>query len=155
LLEDGAPLLRGGLQQHIDTALLDDAVGVGAGAGAEEELLDVLEAAGLAVDEVLALAGAVDAARDLHLASVGGQDVLGGVEDHRHLGQAEAAAAGGAVEDDVRHLAAAQRLRALLAQYPLHTVYNITFAGAVRPDDAGDARGEVELRPVGEALEAE
>src|SRR5207248_699422 len=77
LLEDGAPLPCGRLQQDVHAPLLDDAVGVGAGAGAEEEVLDVLEAALLAVDEVLALAGAVDAARDLHFLGVGGEDALG------------------------------------------------------------------------------
>ena len=84
--------LRGRLQQHVHAALLDDAVGVGAGAAAEEEVLDVLEPAGLAVDEVLALAAAVDAAGDLHLVGVGGEDAAGVVEGHRDLGQAEAAA---------------------------------------------------------------
>src|SRR5262249_46086068 len=67
LLEDGAAVLRGGLQQYVDAALLDDGVGVVAGAAAQEKVLDVLEAAGLAVDEVLALAAPVDAAGDLHL----------------------------------------------------------------------------------------
>src|SRR5262249_16939506 len=67
LLEDGAPLPGRGLQQHVHLALLDDAVGVGAGAAAEEEVLDVLEAADLVVDEVLALAASVNAPADLHL----------------------------------------------------------------------------------------
>src|SRR5262249_43419306 len=73
LLEDVAALPGGGLQEAIDAALLDDAVGVAAGAGAEEEVLDVLEAAGLLVDQVLALAAAVDAAGDLHLLGLGGE----------------------------------------------------------------------------------
>ena len=70
------------LQQHVDPALLDDAVGVGAGPGAEEQVLDVLEPAELAVDEVFALAVAVDAAGDLHLVGVDGEDALGVVEGH-------------------------------------------------------------------------
>ncbi len=62
LLEDGAALFRRGLQQHIDPALLDDAIGVVPGAAAEEEIFDVLETADLAVDEIFAFAAAVDAA---------------------------------------------------------------------------------------------
>src|SRR5262249_25873769 len=114
LLEDGAPLLGGGLQEHIDAALLDDAVGVGAGAAAEEEALDVLEAAGLRVDEVLALAAAVDAAGDLDLLGGRGEGAAGVVEGEGDLGQAQPAPRGRAVEDDVGHLAAAQALGALL-----------------------------------------
>src|SRR5262249_55326861 len=125
LLEDGAAGARGGLQQNIEAALLDDAVGVGPGARAEEEVFDVLEAADLAVDEVLAFAGAVDAAGDLHFFGFGGEGLATIVEGHRDLGEAEALAAGAAVEDDVRHLAAAQRFGALLAQDPAHRVYHV------------------------------
>ena len=71
LLEDGAPLLGGGLQEHVHPALLDDAVGVRAGAAAQEQVLDVPEAADLVVDQVLALAAAVHAAGDLHFLGVG------------------------------------------------------------------------------------
>ena len=135
LLEDGAPILGRGLQQHVDPALLDDAVGVGAGAAAEKEVLDVLEPAELVVDEVFALAGAIDAARDLHLVGLGGEDAAAVVERHRHLGQAEAAARRRAVEDDVGHLAAAQAFGALLAEHPAHGVDDVALAGAVGPDD--------------------
>src|SRR5207245_7311826 len=65
-LEDGAPLLGRGLKEHVDPALLDDAVSVAAGAGAEEKIFDVAQPAGLLVNKVLALAAAVDAASDLH-----------------------------------------------------------------------------------------
>src|SRR5581483_6250277 len=101
LLEDRPPFLRRCLQQHIDAALLDDAVGVGPGAGAEEQVLDVLEAAELVVDEVLALAAAVDPAGDLQFVVLGGELPAGVVEGKCYLGHAEAAARGGTVEDDV------------------------------------------------------
>ena len=77
LLEDGAPVARRGLQKDVDAALLDDAVGVGAGAAAEEQVLDVLEPAGLLIDQVFAFAAAVDPAGDLDFLGVGGQASAG------------------------------------------------------------------------------
>ena len=53
----------------------------------------------------------------------------------RDLGQAEAAARAGAVEDDVGHLAAAQALGALLAEHPADGVDDVALARAVGPDD--------------------
>src|SRR5262249_40417062 len=150
LLEDGAALARRGLQEDIDTALFDDAVGVGTSTGAEEELLDVLEAAGLVIDEVFALAGAVDTASDLHFFGLGGQDMAAVVKGHGDLGHAEAAPGRRALEDDVGHLAAAQGLGALLAEHPAHAVGHIRLAGAVWSNNAGDAADEVKRGLVGE-----
>src|SRR5207237_10297912 len=111
LLEDGAALAGRSLQEDVDLALGDDAVGVVAGAGTQEQVLDVLEPADLAVDEVFAFAGAIDAAGDLHFLHVGGEVAAGVVEGHGDLGEAEAAPRAGAGEDDVGHCAAAQALR--------------------------------------------
>ncbi len=154
LLEDGAPVLRGRLQQHVHAALLDDAVSVRAGAAAQEQVLDVLEPADLLVDEVFALAAAVDAARDLHFLGVGGQDAAAVVKGHGDLRQAQAAPRRRAVEDHVRHLAAAQALGALLAQNPAHRIDNVRLTRPIWSHNCGDAVAEVEDRPVCEALEA-
>ena len=53
---------------------------------------------------------------------------------------------GRAGEDDVLHLAAAQRLGALLAEHPGHRVDDVALARAVRADDAGDAGLEAQRR---------
>src|SRR5207248_2221889 len=66
-LEDAAAVLGGRLQEHVDPALLDDAVGIVAGARAEKQFLDVAEATVLAVDEIFPLAVTVDASSYLHL----------------------------------------------------------------------------------------
>ena len=84
-----------------------------------------------------------------------GEYLSGVVEDHADLGHAEAAPAGGAVEDDVGHLAAAQAAGALLAQHPADGIDDVALARAVGPDDGSDARREVERRLVGERLEAD
>ena len=57
-----------------DAALLDDGVAFRPEAGAHEQVLDVAQAGGLAVDQVFAFAGPVQAARDGDLfADVGGR----------------------------------------------------------------------------------
>src|SRR5262249_13522304 len=135
-------------------ALRDDAVGVGAGAAAEEHLLHVAEPAQLAVDEVLALAAAVDAAADLDFFARYAEEAPAVVEGHGDLGHAEAAARRRAVENDVGHLAAAEALGALLAEDPADGVHDIGLSRSVGADNGGQAVGEVELRSLGEALEA-
>src|SRR5262249_30023534 len=130
-LEDHPAFLRGRLQEHVHAALLDDAVGVGAGAAAEEHLLHVAEPAQLAVDEVLALAAAVDAAADLDFFARYAEEAPAVVEGHGALGHAEAAARRRAVENDVGHLAAAEALGALLAEDPADGVHDIGLSRSV------------------------
>ncbi len=77
-------------------------------------------------------------------------------ERNGYLGHAQRSAFAGSGKDDVFHLAAAQRLRALLAQYPAHAVQNVRFAAAVRPHhrrDACAAQGQFGL--IAKRLEAE
>ena len=60
-----------------------------------------------------------------------------------------------AVEDDVGHLLAAQRLDALLAQHPFDGVDDVALAGAVGSHHDRDAGRELEPGFVGKALEAD
>src|SRR5262249_22677009 len=152
--EDAAAFLRRGLQQHIDPALLDDAISIRAGAGAEKQILDILEPAGLLIDEVLALAVPVNAASYLNFVGLGIEGTPAIVERHGNLGKAEAAARGGAIEDDVGHFAAAQTLGALFPEDPANCIDDVAFAAAVGPDDGRNALDEIELSLVGKALEA-
>ena len=98
----------------------------------------------LAVDQVLALAAAIDAAGDVHLGGIDRQPAVGVVEDERRLGRVHrlAAAGAGAVEDHVGHLLAAEALGRLLAEHPLDGIDDVALARAVGPDDDGDARRE-------------
>ena len=155
LLEDGAAILAGSHQERIDTPLLDDAVGLGGGACAAEQVADVAQPADLAVDEILALAAAVDTAANLHFIGLDGQQSGAVVEDERSFGAVERLAGDGACEDHVGHLAAAEAAYRLLAEDPLDRVDDVRLARPVRSDDDGDAVGELETRSVGEALEAE
>ena len=140
LLDEGAAVLRAAGEDGVELALADDDVHLPADAGVAEQLLDVEQAHLVAVDLVLALAGAVHAAGDRHLGVLDRQRAVGVVDGQRHLGPAEGGAAGGAGEDDVLHLAAAQALGALLAEDPGDGVDDVGLARAVGADDGGDAR---------------
>src|SRR5207249_2125048 len=118
LLEDVAALLGARVEEGVDLALLDECRGRGASARVEEKLADVAQARGLAVEEVLALAGAVEAPRHLHLVALDGERPVLVVEDERDLGAGRRPAAPAAVEDHVGHGAAAEAARALLAEGP-------------------------------------
>src|ERR1019366_8133691 len=55
---DGAAVVRLGAEELADALLADDCVALGAKAGAHEDVLNVAQAAELAVDQVFTLAGA-------------------------------------------------------------------------------------------------
>ncbi len=83
---DGAAVGRLAAQDLPDATLLDDGVGLRAKAGAHEDVLNVAQAAELAVQQVFAFAGAEESARDLDFA---------GLESALELAAAD-------FEDDVR-----------------------------------------------------
>jgi hypothetical protein len=60
--DDGAAVVRLGAEQLTDAFLADDCVGFRAEAGAHEDVLNIAQAAELAVEEVFAFAGAEKAA---------------------------------------------------------------------------------------------
>ena len=131
------------LQDRVELALADDDVHLPADAGVAEQLLDVEQPDGwplMAYSEP-PLRNMVR--RDRHLGVLDRQRAVGVVDGEHHLGAAQRRPPGGAGEDDVLHLAAAQRLGALLAHHPGERVDDVGLARAVRPDDAGDAGLEV------------
>ena len=107
LLEEGAAILRAAVEDILHAVLADDAHAVVTDARIREELVDILEAAARTVDEVLALATAVEAARHRHLAEIDGQRAVV-VEDQRDFRNVERAPLRRAREDDVLRARAAQ-----------------------------------------------
>lgn len=154
LLDERPPLLGPRLQDRVELALADEHVQLAADAGVREELLDVEQAAAAAVDLVLARAGAEHAPGDRHLGVGDGERAVGVVDGQRDLGAAQRGAPRGAGEDDVLHLAAAQRLGPLLAEHPADRVDHVGLARPVGPDHARDARLEAQRRRGREGLEA-
>jgi hypothetical protein len=141
-------------EQRVDHLALDHHARVGAQAGAAHEILDVAQAARRAVEQVLALAGAHEAAREHHFLERHGQVAVGVVEVQRDFGHVHRLARRRAVEDDVFHLRAAHHARALLTQHPAHRIGHVGLAAAVRTDNGRDAAIEHELRVIGERLES-
>ena len=153
LLDEAAAVVGARVQHGVELALADDHVHLAAQPRVAEELLHVEEAARLAVDRVLARAVAEEGARDRDLAVLDRQGAVGVVDREAHLRASERTARRRAGEDDVLHLAAAEGLRALLPHHPGERVDDVGLAGAVRADDAGDARFEGERRRLREGLE--
>ena len=154
LLDQEPPVARLRVDDRLDAALRDDRVHLLAEAGVREHLDHVHEPAAGAVQAVLALAVAGELAHDRDLREVGVEPAVGVVEQHLDLGGVARRHAGGPGEDDVLHRLAANGERALLAERPQDGVRDVRLARAVRADDDRDARREVELRAVGERLEA-
>ena len=154
LLDEAASIFGGRPEHLVELALSDDHVHLTAEPGVAEELLHVEQAAGLAVDRVLARAVAEEGARDRDLAVLDRQRAVGVVDGEAHLGSTERPTRGGAGEDDVLHLAAAQRLGTLFAHDPRQRVDDVGLPRAVGSDDAGHAGLERERRRLREGLEA-
>ena len=139
LLDEAATFLGRGPQDRVELSLADDDVHLMADAGVGEQLLDVQQATGRAVDGVLGATVAKHGPRDRDLGVVDRQRTVGVVDRQRDLGPSERSAPGGPGEDDVLHLAAAQALGPLLAHHPRKGVDDVGLACTVGAHDAGDA----------------
>ena len=153
LFDEPAAILRGCLQDGVEPPLSDDDVHLAAETRVAEQLLHVEQPAGVAVDRVLARPVAEERAADRDLGVLDRQCAVGVVDRELHLGAAERAARGGAREDDVLHLAAAERLGPLLAHDPGEGVDHVRLARPVGSDDARDPGFEREGRRLRERLE--
>ena len=137
-----------------DTALTDNGIAVAAEAGVHQKLMDVAQTAGFAIDIVFTVSAAVIPAGDNDFVLLDRKEPCGIVQDQRHLRKAQRAALFRAAENDVLHLAAAERAGSLLAHDPEDRVGQIGLARAVRSDDGGDIPLEGQSRLIGKGLEA-
>ena len=153
-LDEAAAILRTRLQDRVELALSDDDVHLATDARVGEQFLDVQQPGRVAVDLVLARAVTEHPPGDRDLGVVDRQGAVGVVDRQGDLGAAERRARCRAGEDDVFHLAAAQRLRTLLAEHPGDCVDDVALARAVRADDGRDAGLETQRRRRCEGLEA-
>ena len=156
LLEETAQLLRPGLDETRDRALLDDGVAARAKARAEKEIGDVAPPAPRAVQVVDGLALAVDDPPDRDLLAPGetpAGPAFGVVEEELDRGLADRPARGGAVEDHVHEELAAKLARRALPHYPAYRVDDVGLAAAVGPDHPDEIAGEVDRDRIDERLE--
>ena len=154
LFDERAPILRAGLQDLGELALPDDDVHLAADAGVAQQFLHIHQTATAAVDFVFAAAVAEHPPGDRHLGVLDRQRIVGVVDRDGDLGAAQRWSRRRAGEDDVFHLAAAQRLGALLAHHPRERVDHVGLARAVGSDDTGDAGFEAQSRRRSKGLEA-
>src|ERR1017187_1638901 len=139
LLEHRPALLGLGREDLVDLALGHDRIARPADARVHEELLDVLQAAQLAVEQVFTLTVPVDPPRDLDLVEIAPELPLAFRQEHRDLAELGGPPRVGALKNDILHLAAPQGLRALLAQDPADRVGDVGLAAPVRADHRGHA----------------
>ena len=109
LLDQQAAVAGLGVDDRLDPALADDRVHLPAHVRVGEHLEHVGEAAAGAVEAVLAVAVALDAAGDRDLGELAGGEALGVVDHDLDLGEAAAPLSLAAGEDHVAHRLAADR----------------------------------------------
>ena len=153
LLDEHPALVRLGGQDVVELVLVHDGVGARVRAGAGEEVEDVAQPRDGAVQHVLALARAIELPAHRHLAPRHGERPVV-AEEQLHLGQSDGLARGRAVEDEVFHALATQRLGALLAEGPAHGLANVALPAAVGTDDRGDPGQHLHDGLFSERLEA-
>ena len=154
LLEKRAALFGAAVQDVVDAVLPDDAHALVADAGVCKQLVDILDAAARPVEEHLALAAAIQAARDDDFGKIDRQRAVRIVEHERDFGDADPLARGRAGENDVFRFRSAQVPHILLAEHPTNRIGDVALAAAVRPDDGRDARIELDDDLVGKRFEA-
>jgi hypothetical protein len=153
-LDECPTVFRSRFQNLVELALPDDDVHLAADSGVAQQLLHIHQTATAAVDFVFAGAVAKHPAGDRHFGIVDRQRAVVVVDGEGDLGPAQRRPAGRAGEDDVFHLAAAQRFGALLTEHPRDCVDDVALAGSVRADDCGDAGLEAQRRSRREGFEA-
>ena len=139
----------------LDVVLVDDRVGVDGEAGRREQVDEVPAPHSGAVQEVVALAVALDPALDGDFVVVDRQAPGAVVENHGDLGEGGARAALAAGVDDLFHLLAADVPRLAGAEHPLDGVDDVRLTGAVRAHDGGHAAVELDLGLPGKGFEAQ
>ena len=132
LLDEDPTLVGLGGEDVVQLVLVHHRVGARIGAGAGEEVEDVAQARQVAVQEVLALARSIEAAAHGHLGPRHAERAV--VREHElDLAEPHGLARRRAVEDQVLHPLAAERLGALLAERPADGFGDV----AVVDDDVG------------------
>ena len=153
LLEQRPSLLRPQGQRLVDHPLADEQECVVGEVSRVEQLDEVAQSNPLLVEQVVVLAGSVEAAAELEDAVVDRQQPIRVVEDEGHVGHAERRSLVGAGEDHVLGLAAPKR-PTLFPERPAEGVGQVALAGAVGSDDRADPPAELDDCPLGERLEA-
>ncbi len=153
LLEQRAALLRPEGQCLVDHPLADEQEGVVGEMGGIQQVDQIAQPDAALVEEVIVLARAVQPAPELEDPEVDREQAIRVVEDERDVGHPLGGALLRAGPDDVFRLARAER-PTLLSERPAQGVGQVALARPVRPDDRADPGSELDVRSLGERLEA-
>ncbi len=156
-LQHRPAILRLGGDQRPDPTLAHHAGGMRPGRQVGEQGLHVARAHLLAVHPVFAAGAALDTADDLQfrvLMEWRRHCACRFVQRQRHLGEIARRPARGAGENHIVHLPGAHRAGALLAHRPTQRLDHIGLPAAIRADDAGETRMDLDAGRLGEAFEA-
>ena len=155
-LQHRAAVLGPGRDQRADPPLAHHRRGAGAGGEVGEQGLHVAGAHLLAVHPVGAAAAALELAGDLEFGLLMQRrrgEAARLFEGEDHFGDVARRPAGGAGEDHVVHLAAAQGAGVRFAHRPAQRLDHVRLAAAVRADHAGQPGADFHRGGFGEALE--
>ena len=155
-LKQCATVCRAGADNGTDAPLRDDPRGPRAGGRIGEQKLYILGPCRPGIDEIAASPAAFDLAGDLQLVLVvelAWRAAVAVVELQRDLGKIARRALFGAGKDHIVHFRAAHLAGVAFAHHPAQTLDNIGFAAAIRADNAGHARFDLDLCRVGKGLE--
>ena len=153
-LEKLTTLVRAVRQESIDHLALDHHARISPKTGAPHHVVNVAKAAGRIVEQVVAVPGATEPARDDYFAKWNPEGTIVILEVEGDLGDVYRAPCRGALKDHLFHFGAAERARALLAEDPSHRIGDVRLAASIRPDDRRDTRLEHQLCFIGERFES-
>ena len=140
------------LQEQIDLALFDQAIGIDTAARIHEQLANILQSRWFVVHQIIALAAAIKPTGNHHLGPVLFAEFTLRFERQRHFRHAAALSPARSVKNHVEHLSASQTFGGLLAKHPLERIDHVALAAAVRPDNRRDPRVKIQFRPVSKTL---
>ena len=140
-------------KQCVNHPRFDYHTGIGAESGAPNHVVDVTQAAGSAIEEIIAFAGATQSSRYHHFAERNVERTIVILEMQRDFSDVHGAPRGRSLEDHLFHLRAAQGPGALLAEYPAHGIGDVGFSAAVGAHYRGDTGLEHHFDAVSERLE--
>ena len=156
IFQHAAALLRLGLNDLADLALVNQRRRACAGCGIGEQDLHVAGAHILAVDAINRAGLAFDTARNLQQFGIvdgRGRRPVRIVDRHHDFGVVARRTVAGAGKDHRIHVGRAQRLVRGLAHGPAQRFHEVGLAAAVRSDHAGEARLDHEIGGFDERLE--
>lgn len=149
----GAALFGAGGESLVNLALADDGVACAPEAGVGEEIGDIAEAAVAAVDLVVAVALAVQAAGDADFGGFDGELAVFVVEDEGDFSVALGTTVFCPVKDDFLGVLGADVAGVCFAETPEDGVDDVGFAAPVRADHSRDPLADFDVGAVGKGFE--